>query len=241
VPIIDCNTLFGFWPREKVDLSVDTLLGAMRARSVARSVTCSAKAILYDTGEGNDDTAVVCGGKTELIPAAVLDPRQYPVCLEEARKRLGQGVRVFRLYPDRHGYPTDFAPLEELLPLLGDALVMVSASWVGAATSLVRWTSRFPGRLVLTDLSPMALGEALAALKSSDRVYLETSGPGLESAGALEIAVRTLGPDRILFGSGAPLISLGSALTALEYADLSDAERAAIQGDNLAKLLTPGS
>jgi predicted TIM-barrel fold metal-dependent hydrolase len=237
LPIIDCNTLFGFWPREKVDLSVDTLLAAMKARGVARSVTFSAKAMLYDSGEGNDDTLAVCAGRTELLPAAVLDPRQYPACVEEARRRLGQGVRVFRLSPDHHGYPPDFAPVAELLPLLESAIVMVTAARPGMATGLARWTAHFRGPLVLAEPGAEVLGEALAVMRGVDRIFLETSGPGLEGAGTLELAVRTVGAERILFGSGAPLIGLGSALQAVAYAELSDADRAAILGGNMERLL----
>src|SRR3712207_3661943 len=76
MPILDLNTLFGFWPRDKVDLSVDVLVGAMRARGVVRSAAYSAKALFYDAGEGNDDTATVCGARPELIPSAVIDPRE---------------------------------------------------------------------------------------------------------------------------------------------------------------------
>lgn len=237
MPIIDCNTLFGFWPREKVDLSVDTLVATMKARGVARSVTFSAKAMLYDTGEGNDDTLAVCASRAELLPAAVLDPRQYPACLEEARRRLGQGVRVFRFYPDHHAYPSDFAPAAELLSLLGNAVVMVSAVRPGTATGLARWIAHFGGPLVLAEPGAEVLGEALAVMRGADRVYLETSGPGLEGAGTLELAVRTVGAQRILFGSGAPLIGLGSALQALQYAEIDDADRAAILGGNMERLL----
>jgi predicted TIM-barrel fold metal-dependent hydrolase len=237
LPIIDCNTLFGFWPREKVDLSVDTLMAAMKARGVARSVTFSAKAMLYDTGEGNDDTVAVCASRPELLPAVVLDPRQYPACLEEVRRRLGQGARVFRFYPDQHGYPGDFAPVAELLPLLGNSVVMVSAVRPGMATALARWSAEFGGPLVLAELGAEVLGEALAVMRGAERLYLETSGPGLEGAGTLELAVRTVGAERILFGSGAPLIGLGSALQSLEYAEISDPDRAAILGGNMERLL----
>src|SRR5207249_8950654 len=85
MPLIDAHTVFGFWPLEKVDLSVDTLQTVMRARNVARSLAYSAKALFYDAGEGNDDTVTVCGQRPELLPVAVLDPRAYPACLEESR------------------------------------------------------------------------------------------------------------------------------------------------------------
>src|SRR5213079_3169705 len=181
MPLIDAHAVFGFWPLEKVDLSVDTLQAAMRARNVARSFAYSAKALFYDAGEGNDDTVAVCAQRPELLPVAVLDPRAYPACLEEAHKRLGQGVKVFRFFPDRHGYPIDFAPAAELLEELAGQVVIVATSQMGAPTALARLMGADrahadqesqPGRnwsisgcRVILELGSAALlGEALAAL-----------------------------------------------------------------------------
>ena len=64
--------------------------------------------------------------------------RTLPACLEEARKRLAQGVKVFRLFPDRHGYPIDFAPAAELLEELAGQVVIVATAKMGAPTALAR-------------------------------------------------------------------------------------------------------
>jgi predicted TIM-barrel fold metal-dependent hydrolase len=236
--ILDINTLFGFWPRDKVDLSVDILIGAMRARQVARSVAYSAKALFYDTGEGNDDTATVCAGRPELVPAAVIDPRQYPQCLDEVRKRRDQGFRFFRFFPDTHGYPLDFAPLDALLPELSGAVALFSAGQPGAATALARRASSLNQPLVLDPCRNDTLGEALAAMQSAPTLLLETTA--LLAAGALDTAVQAVTVSRLLFGSGSPRLSLSSALMSLQFAVLSDTERAAVLGGNLERLLSAG-
>lgn len=235
MPFIDAHAVFGFWPLEKVDLSVDALQAAMRARSVTQSLAYSAKALFYDAGEGNDDTVSVCGQRPELLPVAVLDPRSYPACLEEARKRLAQGVQAFRLFPDRHGYPVDFAPAAELLEELAGQLVIVSTAQMGAPTALARLVGNTGCRTVLELESPALLGEALAALRRC--ACLELATRGTEAAGALEAAVAAAGAARLVFASGSPLLSLGSALMSVQFASLSDADRASILGDNLARLL----
>jgi predicted TIM-barrel fold metal-dependent hydrolase len=252
LPLIDADVAFGFWPVEKVDLSVDALQAAMRARSVAQGLAYSAKALFYDAGEGNDDTVAVCAQRPELLPVAVLDPRAYPACLEEARQRLAQGVRVFRLFPDRHGYPIDFAPAAELLEELAGQVVIVATSQIGAPTALARLLEAErahsarevqPGRsgsisgccVVLELGSADLLGEALAALRRCPCLELTTRGT--EAAGALEAAVAAVGAARLVFASGAPLCSLGSALMSVQFATLSEGERAAILGDNLGRLL----
>lgn len=235
MPILDINTLFGFWPRNKVDLSVDVLVGAMQARQVARSVAYSAKALLYDVGEGNDDTATVCGNRPELIPAAVIDPRQYPRCREEVRKRRGQGFRFFRFFPDAHGYPLDFAPLDALLPEMDGAVALFATARPGAATALARCSLPDGLALVLDPCGTETLGEALAVMQSTPRLYLETTA--LQAAGALDAVAQSGDAGRLLFGSGSPLYSLSSALMTLQFAGLSDADRAAVLGGNLEALL----
>ena len=235
MPLIDAHAVFGFWPLEKVDLSVDTLQAAMRARNVVRSFAYSAKALFYDAGEGNDDTVAVCAQHPELLPVAVLDPRAYPACLEEAHKRLGQGVKVFRFFPDRHGYPIDFAPAAELLEELAGQVVIVATAQMGAPTALARLLGNTGCRTVLDLESPALLGETLAALRRCS--CLEMTTRGAEAAGALEAAVAAAGAARLVFASGSPLYSLGSALMSVQFAALSDADRAAILGENMARLL----
>ena len=236
MPLIDAHTVFGFWPVEKVDLSVDTLQAAMKARSVSRSLAYSAKALFYDTSEGNDDTVAVCAQRPELLPVAVLDPRAYPACLEEARKRLSQGIRVFRLFPDRHGYPIDFAPAAELLEELAGQVVIVTTGRMGSPTAMARLLGNSGGRAILELKSPDLLGEALAAVRRCSCMELTTRGT--EAAGALEAAVAAAGAARLVFASGSPLYSLGSALMSVQFATLSEGDRAAIMGDNLSYLLT---
>jgi predicted TIM-barrel fold metal-dependent hydrolase len=235
MPILDTNTVFGFWPRDKVDLSVDVLMAAMQARQVARSVTFSAKALFYDAPEGNEDTATVCAARPELIPAAVIDPRSYPRCLDELRKRRDQGFRFFRFFPDAHGYPLEFAPLDTLLPELTGGTAFFSTGQPGAATALARLAARLELPMVLDPCGTDTLGEALAAMTASPTLCLETTT--LHAAGALESAVRAVGADRLLFGSGSPRLSLGSALMTVQFAELSDTDRAAILGGNLERLL----
>jgi predicted TIM-barrel fold metal-dependent hydrolase len=226
VPLIDAHTAFGFWPVEKVDLSVDTLLAAMRARGVNQSLAYSAKALFYDAGEGNDDTLTVCAQRPELLPVAVLDPRAYPACLEEAHRRLSQGVRVFRFFPDRHGYPIDFAPAAELLDeLAGQVVIVATARMVGDTGC----------RTILELESPALLGEALAAVRRCPCLELTTRGT--EAAGALEAAVAAAGAARLIFASGSPLYSLGSALMSVQFASVSEAERTAILGENISRLM----
>jgi predicted TIM-barrel fold metal-dependent hydrolase len=67
---------------------------------------------------------------------------------------------------------------------------------------------------------------------------MELTTRGTEAAGALEAAVAAVGAARLVFGSGSPHYSLGSALMSVQFAAISDADRTAILGDNIANLLS---
>ena len=46
--IIDVNTLFGFWPKRKADISLDTLLRLMEEKGISKAFTLSSRGIFYD-------------------------------------------------------------------------------------------------------------------------------------------------------------------------------------------------
>jgi hypothetical protein len=68
------------------------------------------------------------------------------------------------------------------------------------------------------------------------RLHLDTGNYQLERG--LAEFVRTYGPDRLLYGSGAPNIQMGAALLTLAQADISDAAKSAIAAGNLRRLLS---
>ena len=53
------------------------------------------------------------------------------------------------------------------------------------------------------------------------------------------MAVRELGPERVLYGSDAPGRSFASQLAKVQGADISPAHKELILGANLKRLLTP--
>jgi predicted TIM-barrel fold metal-dependent hydrolase len=59
------------------------------------------------------------------------------------------------------------------------------------------------------------------------------------TAGVVEMAVRELGARRILYGSDVPGRSFASQLAKVVGADIAEADRRLILGENLRRLLTP--
>ena len=74
--------------------------------------------------------------------------------------------------------------------------------------------------------------------RNSPNVLIETSGFDATS-GFMEMAVRDLGAERIVFGSHLPSRSLGTELGKVIATDISEKDRIRILGENFRTLLRP--
>lgn len=67
--------------------------------------------------------------------------------------------------------------------------------------------------------------------------YLDTSGYGHDRVGMLEYAVKTIGPDRVLFGSDFSINDPSTVIARVEHAFLTEEQRGKILSGNLEALL----
>jgi predicted TIM-barrel fold metal-dependent hydrolase len=75
-------------------------------------------------------------------------------------------------------------------------------------------------------------------IRAAKNISAEVCGSD-PTAGMVEMAVRELGPERVIYGSDFPGRSFASQLAKVYSADLSEAARRLILGDNLRRLLSP--
>lgn len=80
--------------------------------------------------------------------------------------------------------------------------------------------------------------QGIRAVRAATNVLIETSGFDA-TAGFMEMAVRELGADRIVFGSHLPSRSLGTELAKVIGAEVTDADRLLILGENFRRILEP--
>ena len=78
----------------------------------------------------------------------------------------------------------------------------------------------------------------IRAIRSQPNVSIDLGGSD-PTAGMVEMAVRELGAERIIFGSDAPGRSFASQLAKVTSADISQEARSLILGGNLKRLLLP--
>jgi predicted TIM-barrel fold metal-dependent hydrolase len=75
------------------------------------------------------------------------------------------------------------------------------------------------------------------AVAKHPNTYLDTSGYGHDRVGMLEYAVKTIGPDRVLFGSDFSINDPATVIARVEYALITEEQREKILSGNLETLL----
>jgi len=234
---LDINTLFGPLPASSTDLPVDELGVLMQKHGVGACCTMSTVGMLLDHTSGNAATLAACRETSSLIPVGTVNPLCYFGGEGPAQQFVDDGFRLIRFFPAQQGWPLRFAPFRTLLRTLTDRHlpVMVNVSCPGDATELADLTQGLSCRMILAGVDDRQVAEAIAVLRAHAGFYAETSG--LAAAGAVKLLVAGVGPERVLFGSAAPAQPMGSALAAVRRSGVSEADHAAILGDNARALL----
>lgn len=227
---------------------------------------CIQKACLFlDVGLGTADAATEA--RIRSNPESILAPLQrWPErllgmiqlnandvvgSLEALNRWLRDGPMVGVYFPGgrRGALPCshpNFDPLVERIAEL-DGLIM-QHTWFktggkesdGESTpsELAQLARRFPSVSFICAHAGGEWERGLRAVRSCPNVLVETSGFD-PTAGFLEMAVREVGAERIVFGSHLPSRSLGTELGKVVGAQVSEQDRHQVLGGNLRRLLAP--
>lgn len=238
--ILDCFTLFGpVPPRGVAQAGTLELTGLMARHAVAGAITVSTRGLYYSAVAGNRETAALCReAGPSLQPGAVLDPR-IPLATQATT-----GARMLCLMPVSQGWPIPFAPLADLLKALVGTGSKVPLFWetrrIGDATRIQEAVeaSGYSGPNLLGSMDADSLVEALSVARTNPRFALVTNG--LRGVGEIALAVSAVGANRVLFGSEAPVRSMGSALALLRRAGLNAGDFELVIGGNAKRLIAAG-
>lgn len=235
--VIDANTLFGTYPRRKVDASPRSLISLLKKNGVDLALTVSMKGIFYDYAKGNLETLEVCSGENMLVPAATIDPRKYYGDKGEISELVRRGFKLIRVFPEYQGWPVDYAPLKRLMRELDSEAVplMITSHAYGMATKIVELTSSFSFPVILNSIGYWTMSEVIAVMRENSQVYIETHQ--LDSPDCMEILCEEVGADRLVFGSNSPLTYFLSPYLTLKNSDIPESDKALILGENIERLL----
>ena len=242
MPVIDAHTLFGFWPHRRSDISAETLVRLLRQHEISAALTLSTTGIFADFLRGNEETVSLCqkSGKL-LLPVGTVDPRRYVGSLEEIDKRVEQGVRIWRLFPELQGWPLATRPVNAIFSRLAErgCTLLINASQPGEPSQVAERTAPMKLTTVLLGVTNLLLGELVAVLDEAPHCWIETRR--MADPQVVRALGQRFGVDRLVFGSAAPLQYVSSALLPLKNCGLAEEQLAKILGDNIKSRLAGGA
>jgi len=236
IDCFDVNTLFGVWPKRQADIALQTLLRLMREHHLTRACTLSAAGIFYDFIEGNAETLAAAAAHSELVPVGTVNPCRWLGCLDEARRLIDQGVRLFRFFPQFQEWHIGQAPFRKLLrDVLAPADVVLILPAEMGFTTIGDMAGGITNPIIVESFRYASLAEAIVVMQERPNVFVETHL--INSPNWVELLKAEVGIERLIFGSNAPLAYVSAATAQIEYAAVSEAEKALIFGGNLRRLL----
>ena len=234
---IDTNTVFGFWPKRKLDASASALVSRMDAADVDKALTCSIRGWLYDYKQGNDETLRMCadsGGR--LLPVATINPNRFFGMIEEVDRIIESGFRVVRFFPHEQEWHITQRHFGRLLKKLAETDLILMVPSTEGFSRIADVFGEVPNKIIIETVRAYPeLAVMIVSMQETDNLYAEMHLVG----GMDHVATLTeeVGEDRLLFGSGAPLHCITSASLPILNASISDAARSSIFSENILGLL----
>ena len=230
----------------RIPWKVDDLLADMRHAGLHGALVWHWLAREYNPGYGNDALLDEIDRHERLFPCWVLVPHhagEMPPGEALVRDMIDRGVRAAKLFPRRHNSRFDevvcgalFGALEEAgLPLLIDVghYEDDKQATLAEVDALCRRHARLP--VLLQKARWEDTRDVLALLTTHPNTYIEFSSFQIHYG--LEYLTEQIGSERLLLGTEWPFKSPGAARAFVDYCELSDADKANVAGQNLARLL----
>ncbi|HEY3841424.1 MAG TPA: amidohydrolase family protein [Bryobacteraceae bacterium] len=251
--IFDMNAFIGNWPYWPVPaVTPGQVAEELRAWDITTAAICSTRSIFVNWEDGNQEVlramaehpeqyvGFACLGTRELSHALNRDPLNLD-------QYLRRGFAGIRLYPQHHSYHPlycrfvshilEFAEAHDWPVLLPLRLIMNWGMPMLELPVISQLIERHPRNIwILSGINYLhELQLAIMLMRKFPTVHLETSC--IMGFAGIEKLVEELGPDRIVFGSGAPLQHGGAGVRKICHAKISDAAREAIFCSNAERIL----
>ena len=169
-----------------------------------------------------------------VLPAAT---QEQPRLLE---RLVENRVAAVRLFPEAHRYLMNRVVWGDLLSALADRKVPVVLSLEHGVSwdQVYRLLADYPSlTCVLCDIGTWSMDRyTYPLLAAYPNVYVETSMLSLEDGGT-EAAIRRVGAQRLVFGTGMPRRYAEATMLQLTHADLDLQDKQAIAAGNILRLM----
>ncbi|MGC9347479.1 MAG: amidohydrolase family protein [Anaerolineae bacterium] len=233
--------------RPGAPVTAEDLVAELNELQLAGALVYHADAAGHDPAYGNRRLLAEIAGHPELLPCWVMLPHETGEVAppeEVVAAMLDAGVRAARILPYTYRFAFRVWNLEPLLSQLADHRIPL---WVdfghdGWSERTIDWEGihevceAFPELPVVLVRPNIGSNRWLFPLMHKHaNLHVETSYYTVHRG--IELVCETLGPERVLFGTGMPHRAPGPAITALAYSLIDDEARALVAGGNLRRLL----
>lgn len=235
-----------------LDEKMATLIAGADRMGVARMVmSMGTRLIAEPTPEEfrkqNDDLMLaITHWHHRVLPLVYVNPRYPDESLAEIERLLVNGPCVgIKLWI---GQRCNIASIDPIIRRCHELQALIfQHTWFKADGNLAGESTplEFAELAARHPQTPIILGHCggdweigIRAVRGLKHVSVETAGFD-PTAGMVQMAVRELGADRVIYGSDAPGRSFASQLSKVESAPLTPAEKNAILAGNLRRMLAP--
>ncbi len=254
--VIDAHCHIGRWEGERQglrDFSAEEMLARMEKNGVDHAVIAHSIFPIWIEEEirrGNDYVIAAAERYPDRFTGMVAtNPRHGASAVEEVRRGLAAGAKAIKLHPGLLGpYHVDGALMEPFMRLAATAGVPVVThsdfNQKGCTPyQVANLAARYPDVTVVLlhlGMDGPSIGALPGIAAPHPNLVVETSNTPDYPYDVFVAPTRTIGADRVMFGSDGPTVSVEVALTKLAVAratyGLTDDEARAILGTNAARV-----
>ncbi|MBN2451031.1 MAG: amidohydrolase family protein [Lentisphaeria bacterium] len=261
--MFDINVAVGHWPFRRIPhQSAESLRHHLRRHGISGAAATHTHGLFYrNCHDANLELAEMLAAHGDFfVGIATLNPA-YPAWEKDLAACVG-ALRMagVRLAPAYHNYALGNACARDLVRAAAACGVPVfvphrivdvrQRHWLDTETvvtpgEVIALARAVPEARIVFLEYPVSPGVVAAADGTvlCPNLYVETSRMVSAYGQVLAAVVRAAGPERVLFGSGAPFKEVMPATLKLAHAELTEAERILVCGGTAARLLarTPGA
>jgi len=219
----------------------------MNEYGIDKACISSGLSIFYDFSAGNLELKrEVEKFPGRFIPFCTVHPRYEEEAIEELRKCVKEwGWKAIKLHPQIGLYPINSISVYSLAHQaveLGFKAILTHSGSIDTGSlcrphMVAELAKECPDiTIIMGHMGIQEWFDAIEFAEEQDNIVLETSG-SIGRYGQIETAVKTIGAERVIFGTDFPYNSIPMNLSKVRDADISEADKGLILGRNIARIL----
>ena len=243
--VFDCNCCVGFSinPEEQKTLYIEELINVMELYGIDEVLVWNITSKNYDAKLGNKELINRVNGTTNIHPCWIITPYQsldFPTSTKLHKIMDENGIKCVRIWPSDVSSNFSLKPwiMNEFYHMLTEFKIplfieLSETNWDEVYEIAVKYP-KMP--IVVTGVSYRDARYIFSIFELCKNVYIETSM--YKAYRALECLIKRFGSDKILFGTGYPKYSIGSALALITYSMIKEDDKRKILYGNITNLLS---